>query len=1131
MLRTDFQERSKNDHVSLRPEMYVGTMYASSRTVFVMEGSVQKQEDVLLSPGLVRILIEILCNAADNANESREEGLDPGCIEVSVKGDVISVTNGGRPLPIEKMGCDDGSEEWIPTVMFSRMFSSSHYDDTKDRTTAGLYGVGAKACNTLSVFFSIIVRDGRRQLVQTWSNGGMEQSVAVVTSSKESPLVTVSFTPDMKRFPESIILQSRPDIVSKLASDLALNCLVPVAFSTESTSVVYDYRARIKPAMDMRMCVRYISRECGGHRVFVLDSPTLTQESFVNCTPTYNHGTHVDALMSVLRTQLRTVKGMEKVNKKILMSAVSFVVCSTVVRPRFDGNNKDYLSSPITDMEWPDMLKEITKTIPQVLERIKRALLKSEMIKMNKGNKKLGFKKELKNANYAGKIHRTNRPVSLWITEGRSASTYAKDIISSLYGNFDHDGVLSIRGKPLNVSNCEMAEITSNQEINTILAALGIQVGVDYSSKEARSKLRYSRVVIASDADDDGYHIRLLLINLLREFAPTLLGQSFIVIMNSPRIRLDCPTKQIIFYTEDEWVEWQRQHPTGWSKKSVTYCKGLGSSSPEDTYRDAEEGEQKILRRVTAPDQSSEALTLAFDKSACELRKEWLIGDLVIDTDNDPMSIPSLVQKELREYSLQTLKRAIPGMDGLVESQRMLIWTMMKHSGKKKCDVILGNVLTTVNYKHGPTSMYGALAGMAAGYPGSNNLPLIQPDGNLGTRNLLGKDLAGARYPSASLRPFVKYVFRDEDLPVLQLKVENGSEYEPLLMLPVIPLWLVNTVAGISTGWSTFIPPHNPHEIILHLRHKLNERLEEKGLVTPPESPREPLYRLEPWFRYFEGSVDLKMADDEVNDEDEDGVVWKIKPGDRVMVVRGKRSTTTRGDGKHIHIREIPVYQSLDGYALQLAEYCHEKGYEIVKDNCNRTVDIELVTPVHSSVSNRDLGLMKRRSLANMHILDHAGFPRRFESAEEGIDVFLEWRLPFYEKRRQSQLEVIREKVNVEEEYHSFLEAVLDGAFNPVAGRHVTSQAQYRQYLEDNGYSMRAAEKYRAWDNRTTLEDSLEKIRKLNEEASLINSISWEQMMISDLDDLVVAIDKYYKSKEATVDVFDPKRSKTSRRR
>lgn len=1132
-----YQEQSKDSHVSLRPEVYVGSTQGISRPMWILNDKTQSLEDIKLAPALLRILIEILCNASDNADESKKEGIVPGIVTLRLEGDTLIVTNGGKPMPIEKMKRADGAEDWIPSVMFGRMFSSSHYNDGEERTTAGLNGIGAKACNALSVLFRVRVRDGSKSFEQVWTKEvGSKASTSkpIIRDCTDSPQVEVSFIPDMSRFDETDRLQDHPEVLRKLCSDLALCSSVPIHYIQGETTIVYDYSRDVKAAMVMRDSLKYLSYTSGGHRIYLL-TPAYkpVQESYVNGTPTYRHGSHVNALFKALKLQLKTVKGLEKLKKPAMANVISFVLCSTVDRPRFDGNNKDQLINPVKDLTLPStLLVDLKKSIPNLTERLLEEMNRNARIAANKRTKGKLRGDHLRDATFAGR--KTSQKKSLWIAEGPSAQTYVMDVIMALKGNFDHDGVLAIRGKPLKVRSKGIDMITGengNEEVKSVLRTLGLKIGEDYSKQEVRDKLRYDRLVIGSDADDDGYHIRALLTDMIEQFAPALLKTDFLYIMNSPIVRLNIRDKRLIFYTEAEWDEWQAAHTKGWSRANVTYCKGLGSSSPQLTRRDAREGADRILSKVEADDKSSSALQMAFDPKATSLRKEWILGTRTIDTTAYMMSIANLIQLDLRKYAIQSLERAIPGWDGFNKSQRMLWWTMTHHNGIKKCDEILGDVLKTVEYKHGPTSLYGALCGMTAGYPGTNNLPICIPEGRMGSRKELGGDAAASRYPASGLRSHVPLLFRPDDVPLLTRRVEYGDENEPVVAHPVLPMYLINHCTGIATGWSTFIPPHNPADVAHHLRIHLLRRL-------APEEELPPLTPLVPWFRYYKGTVELKTASDNTRVSDENGYAWDVKEGDTVMLLKGKYSTVTKPNGRVVSISEIPPYKSTDSFSNDAELYCDEKKYEILSNNCLRSVDFSFLMPTaHKMDPSRckALGLVTRRTLSNMYILGEDGVPIHIKNADEGVRMYVDWNMPHYERRHAHLVSQLTNKIDTESEYKRFLTDVVAGVFDPRPRRDVTSAAEYRQQLISSGYHVSVADRYVIWHNQTMIDTLSKTIADLTIQKEKLLAKKPEELWLDDLDELFEYLAEHEGDEEAIdmpEDESDSKpKSKTVRRK
>jgi DNA topoisomerase-2 len=207
-------------------------------------------------------------------------------------------------------------------------------------------------------------------------------------------------------------------------------------------------------------------------------------------------------------------------------------------------------------------------------------------------------------------------------------------------------------------------------------------------------------------------------------------------------------------------------------------------------------------------------------------------------------SIEDLFNKELVDFYAADNYRSIPHVaDGLKPSQRKILYTcLMKKYTDIKVSQLAGAVSEFTAYHQGEASLNAAIVSMCQNFVGSNNIELLIPDGQFGTRLVGGTDSASPRYIHTYLNPLTGYIYREEDLPILEYLEDDGKKIEPIYFLPVIPMLLVNGSEGIGTGWSTKIPQYNPLKIISWIERKLN------GTASPRFN--EPL-----WFRGFNGEI------------------------------------------------------------------------------------------------------------------------------------------------------------------------------------------------------------------------------------------------------------------------------------
>ena len=233
-------------------------------------------------------------------------------------------------------------------------------------------------------------------------------------------------------------------------------------------------------------------------------------------------------------------------------------------------------------------------------------------------------------------------------------------------------------------------------------------------------------------------------------------------------------------------------------------------------------------------------IDMAFSKSKVEERKRWLNS---IDKNTylnyseaqkHGVNYSDFINRELALYSKYDNTRSIPHvMDGLKPSQRKVLFSCLKKKLKNEIKVaqLAGYIGEHSAYHHGETSLAGAIIGMAQSYVGSNNVNLLYPSGQFGTRRMGGKDHASARYIFTKLEKITRAIFHPDDDALLNYLSDDGISIEPEYYMPVIPLVLVNGSDGIGTGWSSKVPMHDPRELVENLRKMING--EEPEMIHP----------------------------------------------------------------------------------------------------------------------------------------------------------------------------------------------------------------------------------------------------------------------------------------------------------
>lgn len=283
---------------------------------------------------------------------------------------------------------------------------------------------------------------------------------------------------------------------------------------------------------------------------------------------------------------------------------------------------------------------------------------------------------------------------------------------------------------------------------------------------------------------------------------------------------------------------------------------------------------------------------MAFSKKKVEERKEWLrsyVPGTFLDHSADVISYHEFVHKELILFSRADLERSIPSMvDGLKPGQRKIVYACFKRNLKSDIKVaqLAGYVAEHSAYHHGEASLMSTILGLAQDFVGSNNINLLVPQGQFGTRLQGGKDAASPRYIFTRLAPLARHLFNEHDDKLLSYLNEEGQTIEPEWYAPILPTVLINGAEGIGTGWSTSIPNYCPRDVVDNLKRMLDGE--------------EPLPMV-PWYRGYRGTIE------EVVD----------RKGVRSYVVSG---IINQLDDTTLEITELPVRKWTQDYKEFLEE-------------------------------------------------------------------------------------------------------------------------------------------------------------------------------------------------------------------
>lgn len=1045
-----YQKKTQLEHILLRPDTYVGSIQKHTQRLWVYQDGGMVLRDVEFVPGLYKIFDEILVNAADN--KQRDPSMDSLRVDIDVEGCCISVYNNGDGVPVE-IHQEEGI--YVPEMIFGHLLTSSNYDDNERKTTGGRNGYGAKLTNIFSTEFVIETADGRRQkrYKQVFSENMGKKSEPEINKCKKSENWTkVTFKPDLAKFNMTELEDDVVALMRKRVVDMAgtlgktvrveLNGqMVPAKCFADYVKLYID--SANKEGMELPSMYQKVNDRW---EVSVsLSEGQFQQVSFVNGIATTKGGTHVDYVANQVATHVMGIVNKKNKNANMKLHTVKgylwVFVNALIDNPAFDSQTKETLTTRQTNFgskcDLPeDFLKKVEKSgiVNSLLSWAEFKLTKE--LKKTDGSKRtslLGIPK-LEDANDAG--GKDSDKCTLILTEGDSAKALAMAGIGVVGKNYY--GVFPLRGKLLNVREASHKQIMENAEIQNIKKILGLQQEKHYDSTKG---LRYGHLMIMTDQDHDGSHIKGLLINFIHSFWPSLLKvPSFLVEFITPIIKAtnNRGKKSVLsFYSMPDYEAWKEKLGGNASSWTIKYYKGLGTSTADegrDYFKDIAHHKKDF---VWADEEDDKQIEVAFSKKKITERKNWLSNyqpGTCLDQREKHIKYSDFINKELILFSMADLERSIPSMvDGLKPGQRKILFCSFKRNLIKEAKVaqFIGYVSEHSAYHHGEQSLASTIVGMAQDFVGSNNINLLVPSGQFGTRNSGGKDAASARYIFTKLSPITRLIFPKDDDVLLNYLNEDGQSIEPSWYMPIIPMVLVNGSEGIGTGWSSFVPNYNPRDIIANLKRLLNEET-----VEP----------MVPWYKGFKGS--LKETSSKAT-----GVTYTIT------------GIIEEVDDTSLKITELPVRRWTVDYKEFLESLCpasakeKEKGKDKSKDKskdkdkdkdkdkekeppfleeirsqCDHaSVDFELVLSEKNMSIAKQEGLEKKFKLTttvattNMHLFDSDGKIRKYDNPEDVLKDFFKLRFDFYGKRKKVMLENIGKELRKINNKVRFIEDVTSG--------------------------------------------------------------------------------------------------------
>ena len=1008
----DYQQLSDIEHILKRPDMYIGVTQRSVRSGYCYDLDQKRivKKDVQQSQGLEQLFKEIIGNAADNVQRSRENGIDPGCIEITLTEQLCTVKNYGMHIPVD---VNPQTGKWVPDMIFGHLRTSSNYNDNKVRLYIGKNGIGAKGANAFSKEFLIECSDPERGRFyrQTWYNNMSQKTQPEITAYSGPGYTKVSYSPDFPRFGVADFDRECLEMYAAHAAALSLTCQVPVYFNGACFQIndLFEYAALFFP-VTKKGAIIYKDPN-GTYELCLIDTPDeAVCMSFVNGMITELGGAHVDAsykvvVRSIIDFMGKAVEGV-RLTKSDIVNHVSVFISCRIPNPQFTSQVKDCLKKPEPKIELPEKLLEGIKKW-QLLEQLHSDIMRKQLNKLKKTDGKRGRPKDEDGepANWAG----TNRSMecTLILVEGKSAKSYPLKFISQIPNGQGRNvfGIRPLRGKLLNVIKADFLQILKNDEICAIKEQLGLKEETDYSIDANFRQLNYGSLLIMTDADNDGKHILgLILVFFMAKF-PSLVARGYLKFLRTPFVRITVNGQRCMFYSLRSFHRFMSQLPPGTQTGKPEYFKGLGSSADHHIVEDFH---NPRIVSFFMDEKAVERTLLAFAKEGADQRKQWLeewVNRVVIDTEEMPeLPISLFIDHELIDYTIEAIIRSIPEIvDGLKESQRKGLYAALKKlkgkKGKIKVAQIANHAAEITNYKHGEGSLADTMINMTQDFVGSNNLPYFKGEGQFGSRNEGGKDAADPRYPSLDLAWWIDLVFKDDDRKLEKLIVDDDPDnpQECENFFPIMPMQLINGAHGIGMAYSSRIPLHNPLDVAFWYQQRLLQDLE------PQAGHQLPVLR--PWYKGFTGQIIITP-----NGFTTEGII------------------SFRND-QSIHITELPIGMWTQDYKKQLDRW-EEAGTISGYDNycTDKTIHFVIHRWNDGAASLKKLKLISRQSYRNMTVLyrkqDRGIQPKIYNDLKELMEDFYKLRLAKYVDRKTALIEEIDRAIHAMNEKARYIHAV-----------------------------------------------------------------------------------------------------------
>jgi len=967
------------EHVLLRPDMYIGSNKSDYNNIFISSQIRDiKNANIIYqrlnyNPAFLKLFDEILINASDQSIRTNQVKY----IKIQVNKDHIIIENDGPGIPVE---IHKKHNIYIPELIFGHLLTGENYKDTGNRFTGGKNGLGATLVNIYSKKFIVETSDGKKKYYQEFENNLDIINKAKIRKFTSKQYTRITYYPDFDKFDGvDEISEQIQQIFLKRVFDIAIYCPNVKVYYNNELVLLKNFKSYIEKFTNNKKEI-FTEKINDNWEVGITKSlsDTFMQNSIVNGVYTIVGGSHVNLISNKIVKEIK--ENLEKKFKKTriklndIKSRLFLFVNCKIADPDFDTQTKENLITKITDkfeISQNTIKKVLSSSILE--EIIDLIILKQQQEAKRKLRadkvKRIRIKK-LQDANKAGTNE--SEKCSLFLTEGDSAKSTAVEGFSVV--GRDYFGAFPLKGKLLNVRDVGLEKMQNNDEIKNIISALGLEFGRKYKSVK---DLRYGKLVIMTDSDHDGSHIKGLIINLFDTYWKELLKLDFIYEFVTPIIKASKGKEVKYFYRLNEYQNWKEN--TDSNLWFIKYYKGLGTIENFESELFFKNIKKHLIKYNYDDEKITEdKIDMLFRKNRVNDRKAWLETykpNNYFDKFSKKTTYNTFIDTEMIEFSMADNIRSIPSMvDGLKPSQRKVLYTLFKKNYKNEVKVSLfsGAVTQISAYHHSPMSLEQTIVGMAQTFINSNNINLLEPKGQFGTRTHGGEDSSASRYLFTKLNKIVEKIFIKIDENILKYLDDDGFNIEPEYYLPIVPMILVNGAKGIGSAYSSDVPKFNIKDIINYLKIKLSNRNPQKDL--------------KPYYNNFKGIIE----DIDNNKFITRGIYRKINDNE-------------------IQITELPIGVWTENYHIYLDKLIDKKIIkDYIKYSNNKDINIivifnkgELLKLEKSDSFYKTMLLETTLSYNNMMLFDKDLKLKKYNNVKEILNEFYDIRLDFYSKRKK----------------------------------------------------------------------------------------------------------------------------------